>query len=922
MIASMRKKILLAFAAAFLLVGTIVALSYHITQRFVAASVAAVTTSHFILTLEQTQSAMRDAETGQRGFLVSGDASYLKPYYAARRDAASRQRELLSLSARDDSALVGTLAAIRRLTEAKFAELEETIRLYRTEGAEAARRVVLSGRGKALMDTLRTVAGGLERREQLSFERASRQQREWARNTLAIVTLLGALVLVLLGTVYLGVQRYLRERLRNERTLRAERAQLEVRVRERTAELKAESERAEEAAASAQRAAAESEMAAAAAAEALAERIAAEQAQHESEERYRTLVEQVKDYAIYRVDPSGRATSWNEGVKRVLGYDAEEFLGQDARQIFAAEDVTQGIPERELAAAARYGTANSDRWMLKKGGVHFFATGITNALHDGAGHLVGFTKVMRDQTDRKRAEEALRRSETRYRLVARVTREAIWDWDLTANLVEWNEGVHELFGYSPEEVAPTVAWRYDHVHPEERDRVVASVSAATQGNEQFWGDEYRFRRRDGTFATVSDRAIIERDATGQACRMIGTISDLTEQRRAQEHLAQAQRMEAVGRLAGGVAHDLNNMLTSIMGYSQFVARSLETTDPRREDLEQITKSAERSASLTRSLLAFARRDMVQPTKLDLNGSLREMERMIRSTLGEHIRYVTRLEPSPAIVFIDRSRAEQVVLNLILNARDAMPQGGRLTLETASVTLDSRYAARHPGTDISPGPYVMLTVSDTGHGMDPATLGHIFEPFFTTKPVGEGTGLGLSSVYGVVKQAGGFVWAYSEPGHGSAFKVYLPDGGGSRSPGEPPRIVADWRGTETVLVVEDEDVVRRLAGRVLSAGGYRVLEAANGKEALAMLDGHGSALDLVLTDAVMPEMSGAQLAERLAAIQPGVAVVFMSGFTGDEVIRRGLMKPGQPFLEKPFSPDHLLATVRGVLDRAAGGPRAF
>jgi CheY-like chemotaxis protein len=347
----------------------------------------------------------------------------------------------------------------------------------------------------------------------------------------------------------------------------------------------------------------------------------------------------------------------------------------------------------------------------------------------------------------------------------------------------------------------------------------------------------------------------------------------------------------------------------------FLQQGFEPGDARQQDVAQINTAAERSATLTRSLLAFARRELVQPRQLDLNTLVRDMERMLRPALGEGIDFELRLDPRPRTVVADRSRIEQVIVNLCLNARDAMPQGGRLTIETTAARLDPAYAERHPGTVIRPGPYVRLAVTDTGVGMDAETQARIFEPFFTTKSIGEGTGLGLSTVYGSVKQAEGFVWVYSEPGHGSAFHVYLPAGGAPASATTtPPRPTPVPRGAaETVLIVEDDEFVREIACRALQESGYNCLSARDGREALALAGSHGGRLDLVVTDAVMPGMSGGELATRLAERYPGVRVLFMSGFTNDEVVRRGLVGADQRFVQKPWTPGGLAAAVRTALD---------
>ena len=386
----------------------------------------------------------------------------------------------------------------------------------------------------------------------------------------------------------------------------------------------------------------------------------------------------------------------------------------------------------------------------------------------------------------------------------------------------------------------------------------------------------------------------------------------------QDQLTQARKLEAVGRLAGGVAHDFNNLLTVMMGRSQLLLRRLGAQDPVRPDIELMQQTADRAADLTRQLLAFSRKQVLRPTVLDLTTLVSKMGEMLRRLIGEDIALATVLEPVLGHVKADPSQLEQIIVNLAANARDAMPDGGRLTLETANADLDAAYACRHVG--VRPGPYVMLAVSDTGIGMDPETQARIFEPFFTTKGPGLGTGLGLATVHGVVKQSGGHIWIYSEPGRGTTFKIYLPRVDEAVEPGETdPGLAELARGHETILLVEDEDTVRALARDVLRGHGYAVLEACDGREALRASAQHASAIHLMLTDVVMPYMSGRELAGRLAPSRPTMPVIYMSGYTDNAVVHHGVLDPDTVFVQKPFTPDALLRKVRHVLDAAGGRP---
>ena len=873
-------RLFLAFAGAFILLGAIVFMTYRSTQRLIQANQQGQGSIQRLLELERTYANVGDAETGQRGFLLTGDDSYLEPFHAAVEMIPEHRARLDSLG------LDGpTLTRFDSLVDRKVNELGASIAIFRTEGPEAARAFVIENQGKAVMDSLRGTLNELSRVERENIAAAGPLERDRARSVILTITALSLVGLAVLGSLFVAVSRYTRERQTALAEVDRQRMQLEQRVRDRTAELEIE----------------------------LTQRLSAEQARHASEAQHRTAIEQIKDHAIFTLAPDGTATSWNEGVRRVLGYEEEEFIGLPAEAIFVPEDVRERIPWRELAEAIQSGVASNDRWMQRKDGTRFFANGSTTALYNDGKELIGFSKVMRDQTTSWETEEALRASETRYRLVAMASREAIWDWDILNGRLSWNEGVETLFGYVLEAVEPTIEWWHERVHPDERQRVFDSMHTAIERGEDFWTADYRFRRADGQYATVTDRGVIARDG-GRAIRMLGTIADVTERRRTDEKLSQAQRMEAVGRLAGGIAHDLNNMLTAIVGFSTLLDQDLDVGDSRRRDVAEIMKAADRSATLTRSLLAFARREIIHPEPLDLNRIVMEMGRMLRPAMGESIHVELALEPVAGTVFADRARLEQVILNIALNARDAMPAGGRLSIATRSVELGPPDAARHPGTEVIPGPYVKLTISDTGQGMDPPTLARIFEPFFTTKEIGEGTGLGLSTVYGTVKQAGGFVWAYSEPGHGSAFTVYLPESSRkvqeSLGPGDG---TGRYGGSETILIVEDEDMVRELTQRVLEAEGYRCLAAANGPEALDMLEKRGDPVDLVISDIVMPGMGGRELARRVNDRYPQARILFTSGFTDDEVIRRGLMDIGQPFQEKPWSAEQLLRRVRELLD---------
>jgi signal transduction histidine kinase/ActR/RegA family two-component response regulator len=389
--------------------------------------------------------------------------------------------------------------------------------------------------------------------------------------------------------------------------------------------------------------------------------------------------------------------------------------------------------------------------------------------------------------------------------------------------------------------------------------------------------------------------------------------------KSEEQIRQWQRVEAIGRLAGGVAHDFNNLLMTILGCSELLLRDFDPEDRRREEVEEIRRAAQRATSLTHQLLAFGRRQVLQPRVLDLNEIVENMNRMLRRMIGEDIQFQTILTPGLWPVKVDPGQIEQVIMNLVVNARDAMPQGGRLTLETANKDLDEEYARRH--ISVKPGAFVMMAVTDTGCGMDAKTQSHLFEPFFTTKEKGKGTGLGLSTVYGIIKQSGGNIWAYSEVGKGSTFKVYLPRAQKMVKKCKPKEVApAIAKGTETILLVEDEEAVRTMISRVLQGSGYMVLEACQGKEAIEVCQKHPGPIHLMVTDVIMPQMSGRELAERLSSIRPKMKVLFMSGYPDNAIVHHGVLDPGTAFLQKPFTLTALENKVREALETSSGAKK--
>jgi PAS domain S-box-containing protein len=521
--------------------------------------------------------------------------------------------------------------------------------------------------------------------------------------------------------------------------------------------------------------------------------------------------------------------------------------------------------------------------------------------------LTSFGSQIGQFVERRRAEEALAKSELHFRSLIENVQDIITIIDLQGIVLFDSPAVERILGHPPGEYVGKSAFEF--IHPEDAAGVQAALRRAMDNPALPQTTLYRARHADGSWR--------EMEAIGKLMMAEGlpefviNSRDVTKSRALEQQFQQAQKMEAVGQLAGGVAHDFNNLLTVILGYGSLLAARFAPDAPGREEVDEILRASERAAALTQQLLAFGRKQVFEPVVLCVNELIANFEKMLGRLIGEDVNLVTRLDPFLGNVRADRGQLEQVIMNLAVNARDAMPKGGNLTIETANADLDESYAQHH--VTAQPGRYVMVAVSDTGTGMDGETQAHIFEPFFTTKEKGKGTGLGLSTAYGIVKQSGGSIWVYSEPGKGTTFKVYLPwveEAG----PAAPPRLSDSLPtlGTETILIVEDEPAIRALSRQVLERSGYHVLEAGDGKSALELLRTHPEPIHLLLTDLVMPAMGGTELASRLQDKYPTIRVLFMSGYTDDGVVRNGMLGPGRAFLQKPFTPAMLVRKIRDVL----------
>ena len=613
---------------------------------------------------------------------------------------------------------------------------------------------------------------------------------------------------------------------------------------------------------------------------------------------------------VVAIDNDARIIFLNSMGERLTGWNNDEAKGRVLEEVVRLAHEVSGQPvESPLRKALREGkktTLGNHIVLIAKNSTELPLDDSAAPIFDSMGTALGGVMVFRDVSERKTAETAV----AKLAAIVSGSEDAIIGLDLNGNVTSWNPGAERLYGYAAAEMLNrSLGILLPPDRQEEFDIVISRLRAGTRTP----ASELTMRRKDAKNVTVMVSFSPIKDLHDRVIGAASIAHDITQTKRLEDQFRQAQKMEAIGRLAGGVAHDFNNLLTVINGYSSILSVILHDHDKAREMVEQISRAGERAASLTQRLLAYSRKQDLQPRVLDLNELLRSAAKMLSRVIGEDTDLVFTLSPQPCLVKADPGQLELVVMNLAVNGRDAMPKGGKLTIETAAVELSNEYADKY--AEVRGGPYTMLAVTDGGSGMDAETLAHIFEPFFTTKEEGKSTGLGLATVYGFVKQSGGHIRVYSELGKGTTFKVYLPLVGQESHQEEPKPIVSDFpTGSETVLLVEDEDGVRRLTAFLLKSAGYTLLEAANGVEGLEIASRHEGDIDLLITDVVMPRMGGQELADAMRPFYPHLKVLFLSGYTADAIVRHGILGAESSFLQKPYTMSVLAFKIREVLGK--------
>ena len=632
-----------------------------------------------------------------------------------------------------------------------------------------------------------------------------------------------------------------------------------------------------------------------------------------TDSRFELLIQSVTDYAIYMLDPDGRVASWNAGARRFKGYEADEIIGEHFSRFYTPEERAQDVPRIALETADREGRFEAEGWRVRKDGSCFWANVVIDPIRDPAGQVVGYAKVTRDLTEKRAAQEELRASEERFRmLVQSVTDYAIYMLDPEGRVSSWNAGAERFKGYLADEIMGEHFSRF--YTEEDREAGVPRIALETAEREgRFEAEGWRVRK-DGTRFWAS--VIIDpiRDDNGELVGFAKVTRDLSDKRAIEEQLRQSQKMEAVGQLTGGLAHDFNNLLTGISGSIEMMQMRL--TQGRTADFDRYFMAAQgavkRAAALTHRLLAFSRRQTLDPKPTSVNRLLGDLEELVRRTVGPSVQVEVVGASGLWPTLVDPNQLENAVLNLCINARDAMPDGGKLTIETANKWIDQRASRSH---DLPVGQYISVCVTDTGVGMTPEVVSKAFEPFYTTKPLGEGTGLGLSMIYGFARQSGGQVRIYSEVGQGTTACIYLPRHSEEASALEdyelPTNPNAPGDG-EVVLVIDDDPIIRMLVAEILSDSGYAVIEAPDGPAGLKVLESNAR-IDLLITDVGLPGgMNGRQVADAARLGRPGLKVLFITGYAENAVIGQSRLDNGMFVMTKPFQMDSIAQRISEII----------
>lgn len=847
---------LAALAAALAVLLVIGFWSYRNWKQYQTAFTEHNETRQILALNEELIGLMKDAETGQRGFLLTGMEYYLEPYKNALAQIPDKMNDLAALVARRPGERA-RFDQLRTLIGVKLTELRETIEVRRSAGAAAALAIVETNRGKRTMDGIRGVSREIESAEDSRWLDAWNGLQSVTQH-LRFVTLGGVLLLVCFVAVGGGAL--------NSAADNMERLIAELRRSKHSAE--------------------------------------------QISELLKATLYSIGD-AVMTTDREGSVQMMNAVAERLTGYQESEARGQRVENIFRiVNEATRVEVENPVRGVLRKGQTvglANHTVLISKAGVDIPIDDCGAPIRASDGSMSGTVLVFRDVSARKRADETTRRLAA----IVENSDDAIIGKTLEGRVTTWNRGAERLFGYSAGEmIGSPISRLIPPDHAGEMERILDKIGHGESI------DHFQTERitKDGRILTVSLTVSPIRDSEGHVIGASKIARDISHERDLEEMLRQTQKMQAVGRLAGGVAHDFNNLLTVILTYATTVLDQAGPDGPLRRSAGEILRAGERAAALTGQLLAFSRKQVTHLRILDLNAQILEIRDMLERLIGEDIDLAVVLDKSLSPVKADAGHFAQVLMNLAVNARDAMPKGGKLTIETHNVYRE-REDLGHRG--IRPaGHFSQLVVTDTGCGMDQETQAHLFEPFFTTKEAGKGTGLGLATVHGIVQQHGGWIDVYSEPGHGATFRIYLPSAEGNPLEDFPTAAQSFPRKTATILLVEDQAAIRIASEDVLAEAGHHVLSAANGRAALELLEKDARSIDLLITDVVMPEMSGPELAEQLNRTRPGLIVLYVSGYSDHALFHRGVIEQGTAFLPKPFLPQSLLAKVDEMLNGSA------